>query len=85
MDLVKKNREMLLAGKYNVIRIQNSDVSELYSIIDENNYEIYNNDKSIYYGDYMWDIHEGNMEDMYDPFIQNGIELKNNFKVKKIS
>ena len=66
-----------LAGKSDVIRKSNSKTSMLYTVVDEEGYGLYNNERSIYRGEYIWEYKYGSIREMYEPFKEKGIVFDN--------
>lgn len=71
-----------LAGRSDVIRKSNSHSSMLYSAVDENGYGIYNNKRSVYRGEFIWEYNYGSIRELYRPFKEKGIILKMMFMEK---
>ncbi len=64
-------------GKEDVIRIITEDGKvEILSIIDNNTYEVYNNLESEIKEDFVWNIKEGNITDIYNEFKIRNITFK---------
>lgn len=66
-----------LAGQSDVIRKSNSKTSMLYTVVDEDGYGLYNNERSIYRGEYIWEYKYGSIREMYKPFKEKGIVFDN--------
>lgn len=66
-----------LAGCSDVIRKSNSQSSMLYTAEDEDGYGLYNNKRSIYRGEFIWEYHHGSIRDLYKPFKEKGIVFEN--------
>lgn len=49
----------------------------LYTAVDEDGYGIYNYERSIYNGKFIWEYVHGNIKEMYIPFRDRGIIFKN--------
>lgn len=64
-----------LAGRSDVIRVQNNKTSIMYSAVDEYGYGIYNNTGSAYRGKFIWDYNYGNIRNLYKPFKERGIDF----------
>ncbi len=62
-----------LAGRSDVIRKSNSQSSMLYTAVDENGYGIYNNKRSVYRGEFIWEYNYGSIRELYEPFKEKGI------------
>ena len=66
-----------LAGRSDVIRKSNSQTSMLYTAVDENGYGLYNNKRSIYRGEFIWEYNHGSIRNLYMPFKEKGIVFEN--------
>ena len=66
-----------LAGCSDVIRMQNSKTSMMYTAVDEDGYGIYNNKRSIYKGKFIWEYNYGSIRYLYKPFKERGIDFVN--------
>lgn len=66
-----------LAGHSDVIRKSNSETSMLYTAVDEEGYGLYNNKRSIYRGEFIWEYNHGSIRDLYKPFKEKGIVFEN--------
>ena len=64
-----------LAGRSDVIRVQNNKTSIMYSAVDEYGYGIYNNTGSAYRGKFIWGYNYGNIRNLYKPFKERGIDF----------
>lgn len=64
-----------LAGRYDIIRVSNSEASMLYNAVDEDGYGLYNNERSIYRGEFIWEYHHGSIKELYKPFKERGIDF----------
>ena len=74
-----------VAGKNNVIKeIKINGDYRLISIKNENEYDVYNVEKSNYKGDFVWDHYYGNTKSVYNAFKERNIILVEN-KQKVIS
>ena len=63
-----------VAGRRDVIRVTNNDGrSFLYVAVDEDGYGIYNEERSIYRGEFVWEYNYGNLREMYSAFRDKGI------------
>ena len=66
-----------LAGRADVIRKSNSETSMLYTAVDEDGYGLYNNKRSIYRGEFIWESNYGSIRELYKPFKERGINFDN--------
>ena len=66
-----------LAGHSDVISKSNSETSMLYTAVDEDGYGLYNNEKSIYRGEFIWEYNYGSIRELYKPFKEKGIVFEN--------
>lgn len=66
-----------LAGRSDVIRKSNDKTSMLYSVVDEYGYGLYNNKRSIYRGEFIWEYNYGSIRELYKPFKEKGIVFEN--------
>lgn len=66
-----------LAGRSDVIRKSNSETSMLYTAVDEDGYGLYNNKRSIYRGEFIWEYNYGSIRELYKPFKEKGIVFEN--------
>ena len=66
-----------LAGHSDVIRKSNSETSMLYTAVDEDGYGLYNNKRSIYRGEFIWEYNYGSIRELYKPFKEKGIVFSN--------
>lgn len=66
-----------LAGSSDVIRKQNNKTSIMYTAVDEDGYGIYNNTRSVYRGEFIWEYNYGSIRDLYKPFKERGIDFVN--------
>ena len=64
-----------LAGRSDVIRKQNNKTSIMYTAVDEDGYGIYNNTRSAYRGEFIWEYNYGSIRDLYKPFKERGIDF----------
>lgn len=64
-----------LAGRSDVIRVQNNKTSIMYSAVDEDGYGLYNNKRSIYKGKFIWEYNYGSIRNLYKPFKERGIDF----------
>lgn len=66
-----------LAGHSDVIRKSNSETSMLYTAVDEDGYGLYNNKRSIYRGEFIWEYNYGSIRELYKPFKEKKIIFDN--------
>jgi len=64
-----------LAGRSDVIRVQNNKTSIMYSAVDEDGYGLYNNKRSIYKGKFIWEYNYGSIRNLYKPFKEREIDF----------
>lgn len=63
-----------VANRSDVIRVSYKDrTPKLYTSIDEDGYAIYNDNRSIEKGEYVWEYMHGNISEMYSAFRDRGI------------
>ena len=63
-----------VAGRDDVIRLTyKNGKSDLCVACDEDGYGIYNNDRSIYKGVFVWEYNHGSISEMYSAFRDRGI------------
>lgn len=63
-----------VAGCSDVIRVSYKDrTPKLYTSVDEDGYGIYNDNRSIEKGEYVWEYNHGNISEMYSAFRVRGI------------
>lgn len=63
-----------VAGRSDVIRITYKDGrSRLYTAVDEDGYGIYNHERSVYRGEFVWEYSHGKISEMYSAFRDRGI------------
>lgn len=72
-----------LAGHSDVIRKSNNETSMLYTAVDEDGYGIYNNERSIYRGEFTWEYNYGSIQKMYKPFRDKGVVFENDIYAKQ--
>lgn len=66
------------AGKNDVIRITyESKEGNLYTVSDEDGYGVYNQNRSVYTGTFIWEYNHGSLRDEYEAFKKRGIILEN--------
>lgn len=66
-----------LADHFDVIRKSNNETSMLYTVVDDDGYAIYNNRRSIYRGEFIWEYNHGSIRELYKPFKEKGIVFEN--------
>ena len=67
-----------VAGRDDVIRLTyKNGKSDLCVACDEDGYGIYNNDRSIYKGVFVWEYNHGSISEMYSAFRDRGITFEN--------
>ena len=72
-----------VAGRSDVIKKTNKNGKILfYSSVDEDGYAMYNNERSIYRGEFIWEYCYGQIRDFYTPFRKKGIVLENDIYAK---
>lgn len=71
------------AGRKDVIRmILKNGVQLLYTVVDEDGYGIYNYEKSISRGEFVWEYNYGNISEIYSAFRNRGIVFENDIYSK---
>ena len=71
------------ASRSDVIRNYKEDkVGIFYSACDEDGYGIYNFDRSIYRGEFIWEYNYGHIRELYDIFRDKGIIFENDIYAK---
>lgn len=71
------------AGRNDVIMKKNHDDKIMFwTVVDEDGYGMYNAEKSIYRGKFVWEYNHGHIRDMYTPFRDRGIVLENDIYAK---
>lgn len=73
-----------LAGRSDVIRVthKGDKFPNLFTACDEDGYGIYNYERSIYRGEYIWEYHNGSISDMFSAFRDRGIVFQNDIYKK---
>ena len=72
-----------VAGKSDVIRLTyKSGKSVLYTSVNEDGYGIYNNERSIYRGEFIWEYNHGSISEMYSAFRDRGIVFEDDTYAK---
>lgn len=63
-----------IAGKKDVIQITDQEnKKELRIAINRSSYATYNPERSKYHGDYIWEYHEGSLEELYKALRESGV------------
>ena len=72
-----------VAGRSDVIRVKYPDGKDLlFTHCDEDGYGIYNYNRSIYRGEFIWEYSYGSISDMYKEFRDRGIVFENDIYAK---
>lgn len=71
------------AGRNDVIKSQDCDTIMLYTAVDEDGYGMYNNERSIYRGEFTWEYNHGSIREMYKPFRDKGVVFENDIYAKQ--
>lgn len=72
-----------MAGRDDVIRKSNFDGKSLfYTVVDEDGYGIYNNERSSYCGRFIWEFNYGDIREMYEPFRKKGVVFEDDIYFK---
>lgn len=72
-----------VAGRSDVIRLTyKSGKSVLYTSVNEDGYGIYNNERSIYRGEFVWEYNHGSISEMYSAFRDRGIVFEDDTYAK---
>ncbi len=71
------------AGRKDVIKHSSIENSFIYSAVDGEGYAIYNNEKSIYKGEFVWEFNYGSIEGMYRIFRDKGVIFENDIYQKR--
>lgn len=71
-----------LADCNDVIRKSNSETSILFTVVDRDGYGMYNNERSIYCGKFIWEYHHGSIKNMYKAFRDKGIVFEDDIYIK---
>ncbi len=53
-----------------------------YTAVDEDGYGMYNNERSIYRGEFIWEFNYGQIREFYTPFRERGIVFENDIYAK---
>ena len=72
-----------VAGCSDVIRLTyKSGKQVLYTSVNEDGYGIYNNERSIYKGEFVWEYNHGSIREMYSAFRDRGIVFEDDTYAK---
>lgn len=71
------------AGFSDVIRKKDCNTEKFFSVANEDNFCVYNNERSIYCGEFIWESRDGNIREMYEPFRKRGIVFENDIYFKQ--
>lgn len=72
-----------VANRSDVIRVTyKSGKQKLYTSVNEDGYGVYNNERSIYKGEYVWEYNHGSIREMYSAFRDRGIVFENDTYAK---
>lgn len=72
-----------VAGRSDVIReIYRGGKKVLYVACDEDGYGIYNHERSVYRGEFIWEYNHGSIREMYSAFRDRGITFENDVYAK---
>lgn len=72
-----------VADRSDVIRLTyKSGKQVLYTSVDEDGYGIYNNERSIYRGEFVWEYNHGGISEMYSAFRDRGIVFEDDIYAK---
>lgn len=71
-----------LAGRSDVIRESNATIESLYTAVDEDGYGIYNHERSVYRGEFIWEYNHGSLREMYSVFRDRGIAFEDDLYTK---
>ena len=72
-----------VAGRSDVIRLTyKSGKQVLYTSVNEDGYGIYNNERSIYRGEFVWEYSHGSISEMYSAFRDRGIVFEDDTYAK---
>lgn len=66
-----------LAGRFDVIRKSSNKTSILFTAVDRDGYGLYNNEISIYRGEFVWEYNYGSIRELYKPFKERGVNFEN--------
>ena len=63
-----------IAGRSDVIRTINYEGrTMLYTAVDRDGYGMYNYQRSVYRGEFIWEFNYGSIREMYEPFRERGV------------
>ncbi len=71
------------AGCSDVIRSQDCYMTNFYTAVDEDGFGVYNNERSIYRGEFIWEYEYGSIKSMYKIFRDKGIIFENDIYAKE--
>lgn len=72
-----------VADRSDVIRLTyKSGKQVLYTFVDEDGYGVYNNERSTYSGEFVWEYNHGTISEMYSAFRNRGIVFENDTYAK---
>ncbi len=72
------------AGRNDVIRrLKKGKIGTFYTVSDTDGYGIYNYDRSIYRGEFVWEYNYGSLSDWYKIFRDKGIVFENDIYLKE--
>lgn len=72
-----------LAGRTDVIgRTTQDGRTMFYTVVDEDGYSIYNHERSVYRGEFIWEYNYGNISKVYTQFRDRGIVFANDIYAK---
>ena len=72
-----------VADRNDVIRVTyKNEKPKLYTSVNEDGYGIYNEERSIYKGEYVWEYNHGSISEMYSAFRDRGIVFKDDTYAK---
>lgn len=70
------------AGCSDVVKRQDCDAVKIFTVVNEDNFDICNIEKSMYCGKFVWDGRSGNIRKYYEPFRDRGIVFENDIYSK---
>lgn len=72
-----------VAGINDVIRtINHNGRNMFYTAVDRDGYGMYNYQRSIYRGEFIWEYHHGDIREMYEPFRKRGVIFEDDIYAK---
>lgn len=72
-----------VAGRSDVIRKNNRNGKKVfYTAVDEDGYGIYNHERSVYKGEFVWEYSHGSISEMYSAFRDRGITFEDDIYAK---